>query len=85
MVKVRCETTQGDAEVVDCLPVGHNVRVVLGSMLTALGKPIPGNGVLEVRGDDKVKVTYSISTRPTAISIARCSRKFRSSATRWWT
>jgi tetratricopeptide (TPR) repeat protein len=58
IVKVQCETTQGDLETVNCLPVGHNVRVVLGSMLTALGKPHPGNGVLEVQGDDKVKVTY---------------------------
>ncbi len=58
VVKVRCKTTQGDEEVVNCLPVGHNVRVVLGSVLTSLGKPVPSNGVLEVRGDDKVQVTY---------------------------
>jgi len=58
LVKVRCQTTQGDVEVVNCLPVGHNVRVVLGSILTTLGKPVPNNGVLEVRGDDKVQVTY---------------------------
>ena len=58
MVKVRCQTTQGDSEVVNCLAVGHNVRVVLGSILTTLGKPVPDNGLLEVRGDDKVQVTY---------------------------
>ncbi len=58
VVKVRCQTTQGDTETVNCLPVGHNVRVVLGSILTTLGKPVPNNGLLEVRGDDKVQVTY---------------------------
>ncbi|HVC96762.1 MAG TPA: tetratricopeptide repeat protein [Pirellulales bacterium] len=57
-VKVRCETLGGDAETVECFTVGRNVRVVLGSVLTALGKPVPNNGQLEVRGDDKVKVSY---------------------------
>lgn len=57
-VKVRCETTQGDVETVECFSVGRNVRVVLGSILTQLGKPRPGNGRLEVKGDDKVKVSY---------------------------
>jgi len=57
-VKVRCETTAGDSEVVECYPIGRNVRVVLGSIPTALGKPKIGNGRLEVRGGDKVKVTY---------------------------
>lgn len=57
-VKVRCETTAGDAETVECLTIGRNVRVVLGSMITRLGKPVPENGQLEVRGDDKIKVTY---------------------------
>ena len=32
--------------------------MVLGSILTTLGKPVPNNGLLEVRGDDKVQVTY---------------------------
>lgn len=57
-VKVQCETTQGDRETVDCLLVGHNVRVALGSIVTTLGKPAPGDGVLQVRGNDDVKVTY---------------------------
>lgn len=57
-VKVRCETTQGDVETLDCYPVGRNVRVVLGSIPTVLGKPKPKNGKLEVRGDDRVKLTY---------------------------
>lgn len=57
-VKVKAQTTQGDEEIVECYPLGRNVRVVLGSILTTLGKPKKGNGRLEVRGDDKVKVTY---------------------------
>ena len=57
-VKVQIETTGGDKETIDCHPVGRNVRVVLGSVVTALGKPVAGNGQIEVRGDDKVKVVY---------------------------
>lgn len=57
-IKVRCEVASGDAETVECFSVGRNVRIVLGSLLTALGRPHPDNGILEVRGDDKVKVTY---------------------------
>ncbi len=57
-IEVACETTQGDLERAVCYPVGRNVRVVLGSLPTALGKPRPGNGVLEVRGDDRITVRY---------------------------
>lgn len=57
-VKVKCETTSGDIETVECHPVGRNVRVVLGSIPTVLGKSKPGNGRLEIRGGDRVKVTY---------------------------
>jgi tetratricopeptide (TPR) repeat protein len=35
------------------------VRIVLGTLMTALGKPQPNNGKLEVRGDDRVIVTYT--------------------------
>ncbi|MEE8450927.1 MAG: tetratricopeptide repeat protein [Thermoguttaceae bacterium] len=58
IVQVRCEATSGDVETIDCYPVGRNVRIVLGSIVTRLGKPIAGNGQLEVKGDDKVRVTY---------------------------
>ena len=57
-IKVHCKTTQGDEEDVVCYSVGRNVRIVLGSIVTVLGRPQPGNGRLEVRGDDKVTVTY---------------------------
>ncbi len=57
-IQVRCEVTSGDAETVSCYPVGRNVRLVLGSVPTRLGKPVPDNGELEVKGDDRVTVTY---------------------------
>lgn len=57
-IEVVCETTQGDKEPVVCYAVGRSVRVVLGSISTALGRPRPGNGVLEVRGDDRITVRY---------------------------
>jgi tetratricopeptide (TPR) repeat protein len=57
-VRVRLETKAGDKEEIDCFAVGRNVRVVLGSILTSLGKAVPGNNRLEVRGDESIKVTY---------------------------
>ncbi|MBI1314764.1 tetratricopeptide repeat protein [bacterium] len=57
-VTVQCEATSGDVEPLKCFSVGRNVRIVLGSIPTALGSPQKGNGRLEVKGDDKVKVVY---------------------------
>ena len=58
-VEATCKTTAGDQEIVQCLPLGRNVRVVLGSVPTRLGKPQPKNGVLEVSGRDEINVEYS--------------------------
>jgi len=58
-VKVKVTTSEGDEEEVDCLPIGRNVRVVLGSIQTRLGKPRKGNGILEVTGTAKVQVDYT--------------------------
>ena len=57
-VDVVCETGNGDTETVACVPVGRNVRIVLGSVPTRLGKAVPNNGELEIRGGDKVTVSY---------------------------
>jgi len=57
-VPVRVESTSGDVETVECHAIGRNVRVVIGSIPTALGKPRPNNGRLEIRGGDKVKISY---------------------------
>ncbi|MGI8982865.1 MAG: tetratricopeptide repeat protein [Pirellulaceae bacterium] len=58
-VKVLCKTSGGDEELVDAFPVGRNVRLVLGSLPSKLGRPIAKNGTLEVRGGDKILVTYT--------------------------
>lgn len=57
-VSVKVESAGGDTETVECVPIGRNVRVVIGSIPTALGKPKANNGRLEVRGGDKVKISY---------------------------
>lgn len=57
-VKVKATTTQGDEEIVECFAVGRNVRIVLGSIATRLGRPEPENGTLEVKGDDVIHVEY---------------------------
>lgn len=58
-VIVQAESTSGDVEDVKCYPVGRNVRIVLGSVVTRLGKPVKGNGILELKGDDKIAVSYN--------------------------
>ena len=59
VVQVQATTAGGDTETVDCFPVGRNVRLVLGSIPTRLGKPQPNNGWLEVRGGDQVQTRYT--------------------------
>ena len=58
-VQVTCKADSGDEEVVECFPVGRNVRLVFGSVPTRLGKPVKGNGTLEIHGGDSVVVTYT--------------------------
>jgi TolA-binding protein len=58
-VKVIARSTGGDEEMIDCFPVGRNVRLVLGSLISKLGRPVPNNGSLEVKGGDKVEVRYT--------------------------
>jgi tetratricopeptide (TPR) repeat protein len=57
-IEVQCEVASGDREVVKCFLIARNTRLAIGSLPTRLGKPSPGNGQLEVKGDDKVKLTY---------------------------
>lgn len=58
-VKVKATAASGDEEMVECFPVGRNVRMVFGSVPSRLGKANPSNGTLEVRGGDTIKVTYT--------------------------
>lgn len=57
-VAVKVKAASGDEEIVQCHPIGRQVRVVLGSIPTMLGRPAPGNKRLEIRGGDKIDVTY---------------------------
>ena len=54
-----CTTKSGDKETVSCDPVGRHPRLTLGSIPTASGTAVPGNGILEVRGGDVVSVSYT--------------------------
>ena len=58
-VDVICKSSGGDQETVQCFPIGRNVRIVLGSIPTKLGVPVPGNGVLEIKGGDTVDILYT--------------------------
>ncbi len=58
-VPLTCRSGAGDEESVPCAPLGRNVRLVLGSLPTALGTPVPGNGILEVLGGDSIQVSYT--------------------------
>ena len=60
-VPVKVVTSEGDEEIVQCAAIGRNVRVVLGSIPTRLGKARKGNGIIEVTGTAKVQVQYQDS------------------------
>ncbi len=57
-VTLRCRAKSGDEEDVICHPIGRQVRVILGSIPTALSAPMPGNGRLELQGGDTIEVIY---------------------------
>ena len=57
-IEVRCRTKGGDEETLFCDPVGRNARIALGRISTRLDQTVPNNGTLEVRGGDRVTVTY---------------------------
>jgi tetratricopeptide (TPR) repeat protein len=57
-IEVRCRTKGGDEETLFCDPVGRNARIALGRIPTRLDQAVPNNGTLEVRGGDRVTVTY---------------------------
>ncbi|MDB4055088.1 tetratricopeptide repeat protein [Akkermansiaceae bacterium] len=57
-IEVRCRTKGGDEEILFCDPVGRNSRIALGRIATRLDQAVPNNGTLEVRGGDRVTVTY---------------------------
>jgi len=57
-VQVLCKTASGDEESLACYPVGRNVRLVFGSIPSRLGKAVPNDGTLDIRGGDQIEVAY---------------------------
>jgi TolA-binding protein len=57
-VSVRCTSSSGDEEIITCHPVGREAKVALGHIETQLADVACGNGVLEVRGSDRVGIEY---------------------------
>jgi TolA-binding protein len=51
------ETKSGDKETVTCYPVTPGASVLIGSLRTQLGEPVPGDGIVQLIGNDKIKVT----------------------------
>jgi TolA-binding protein len=57
-VVVTVETTSGDKESVTCFAVTPGAPILLGSIRTQLGEAKAGDGILQLIGTDKIKVTY---------------------------
>jgi len=57
-VAVEMATARGDKETVDCSPLAGNADIFIGSIPTRVGKPTPGNGVIEVVGGDSLTTRY---------------------------
>jgi tetratricopeptide (TPR) repeat protein len=58
-IQIHCRSKNGDEETILCDPVGRNARIAIGRILTTLAEPIPQNGILEIRGGDRISVTYT--------------------------
>ncbi len=61
-IKVSVESSRGDKETIECIPLTSGADVFIGSVPTEIGMPRPGNGVLEVTGGDTVKTIYIDAT-----------------------
>jgi TolA-binding protein len=57
-VAVAIETAGGDKESAVCVPLSLESGVFLASMPTEIGKPKPGDNVLQVVGGDKITTRY---------------------------
>ena len=56
-VEATIETTSGDKEKVTCLPITPGASILIGSLRTQLGDANPGDGIVQLIGGDKIKVT----------------------------
>jgi len=57
-VKVTISSASGDTETVSLVPLPGDENASLGSVATALGKAVPGDGVLQVIGGDTISTSY---------------------------
>jgi len=57
--RVSLQTTRGDRETVDCVPLTGVGQIAIGSIPTEIGQPKPDNGVLEVTGGDRIMSIYT--------------------------
>ena len=57
-VKVTIASKSGDTETVSLVPLPGDEHASLGSVATALGKAVPGDGTLQVIGGDTISTSY---------------------------
>ena len=57
-VKVTITSKSGDKETVSLVPLPGDEHASLGSVATALGKAVPGDGTLQVIGGDTISTSY---------------------------
>lgn len=55
---VRVAAASGDRETVTMEPLGRQGEDYIGSIETELGAPVPGDGTLQIRSGDTIKVVY---------------------------
>ncbi len=56
---VALQTSRGDRENIECVPLAGVGQIAIGSITTEIGQPKPDNGVLEVTGGDRIMTIYS--------------------------
>lgn len=57
-IKANIETTSGDKEIIILSPLSADMEVFVGSINTEPGVPVVNDGILQIRGGDKIKVIY---------------------------
>lgn len=69
---VLLQTSRGDRETVDCVPLAGAGQIAIGSITTEIGQPKPGDGILEVTGGDRILSIYTDEmTEGGAFKVAR--------------
>jgi len=57
-VSITVETTHGDKEAIDCVPLSIGSDIYIGSIPTEIGTAKPGDRILQVLGGDTITTTY---------------------------